>query len=135
MSAKWNPQPGAQADFFGQALGGAKIVQFRRKPLVDTARARNTDPETSHAAAKAVRDVGALTRQQFTVRGKVVANPGLTSAELAAHHAKLQCRGTWETYRPMYGRRLPELEGVHIRKGPPRICKVTGRMCVTWWPL
>lgn len=104
--------------------------------LTDTPRSRATDPVTSHLAADKVRDSGTLGRQQAHVLDLVQAYPGHTSAELAQIDAKRSGK-VWQELRPMFGRRLPELEPVHIRrcsKGNERVCTVTGEPCVTWWP-
>ena len=92
-------------------------------PIIDTPRARNTDPETSHEAADAIKASGELGRQQMAVLAAVRRWPGLTSLELGAR-MKLD--------RWAVARRLPELEGVHVRKGEAKT--VNGRRHVTWWP-
>lgn len=103
--------------------------------LADTPRARRNDPETSHRAAARIKASGALGRQQALVLDYVRRFPGHTSAELARRMAQARddTAATWSAYRPMLGRRLPELEPVHIRKGAERICEVTGFQCLTWW--
>lgn len=104
--------------------------------FTDTPRARSTDPETSHRAAARIKASGALGRQQALVRDWVARYPGHTSAELAREMARERDDDPrlWATYRPMLGRRLPELEPVHVRKGAPRCCEVTGELCIAWWP-
>jgi hypothetical protein len=94
-----------------------------RFPIVDTPRARNTDPTTSHEAADAIKASGDLGRQQQAVLAAVRRWPGLTSLELGARMSL----DRWAV-----ARRLPELEGIHVRKGEPRV--VNGRRHVTWWP-
>ena len=99
-------------------------VSIGRVPvMVDTPRARNTDPETSHEAAEAIKASGELGRQQLAVLEAVRRWPGLTSLELGAR-MKLD--------RWAVARRLPELEGVYVRKGEAKT--VNGRRHVTWWP-
>lgn len=104
--------------------------------FTDTPRARNSDPTTSHTAAARIKASGALGRQQALVRAYVEQFPGHTSAELARQMATSRGDGPggWAIYRPMLGRRLPELVPVHARKGEARICDVTGAESLTWWP-
>ena len=96
-----------------------------RALLADTPRSRRSDPETSHQAADAIRRSGALGRQQRLVLEAVKANPGKTAVELA-RIAGLD--------RYAVSRRLPELQPVHVRRGPPRDCSINGRPQSTWWP-
>lgn len=105
-------------------------------PLTDTPRARRTDPATSHQAADRIKDSGALGAQQHAVLALVRAYPGCTSAEIAMHYAisRGDGPGAWREDRPMTARRLPELSPVHVRKGEPRECTLTGSQCLTWWP-
>jgi hypothetical protein len=103
--------------------------------LTDTPRARTTDPATSHRAAARVRaDLG---RQQQLVLDWVQCFPGHTSAELAQEIARARDDDPrlWPKYRPMLGRRLPELVPVHARKGGARRCEVTGEECITWYAM
>lgn len=104
--------------------------------FADTPRARTTDPETSHKAAARIKASGALGRQQALVKAYVEQFPGHTSAELAMQMAisRGDGPGGWALYRPMLGRRLPELVPVHVRKGEARMCEVTGAESLTWWP-
>lgn len=92
-------------------------------PLAERPRARHLDPSTSHEAAAAIAASGDLGRQQLAVLEAVRRWPGLTSLELGAR---------MEINRWAVARRLPELEGEHVRKGEPRI--VNGRRHLTWWP-
>lgn len=104
--------------------------------LTDTPRARTTDPETSHMAAEEIKVL--LGAQQECVRAMVLNHPGKTSAELAYQFAKGISFGRdthWAEVRPMFARRLPELEPVHIKKGIARTCSITRKQCVTWWPV
>lgn len=94
--------------------------------LADTPRARRTDPETSHQAAAAIKASGALTKQQHAVLDAVRRWPGKTAVELARLSG---------LDRYAVSRRLPELNVVHVRRGPPRACKVNGRAQGTWFPV
>jgi len=89
--------------------------------------ARNTDPETSHEAARELVESGAQAQQQAQVAAAVRRHPGLTSRELA-FSAGLD--------RHMVARRLPELEaeGVAVH-GAPRICSMSRKRCQTWLPV
>ena len=89
--------------------------------------ARNTDPDTSHEAARNLVDSGARAQQQAQVASAVRQYPGLTSRELA-FSAGLD--------RYMVARRLPELEaeGVAVH-GAPRICSMSRKRCQTWLPM
>lgn len=143
MKARFNPHDGPQRDFFDAPmpkpiiLGGMsrKVIPFPiRQALIDVPRARNSDPETSHEAAARIKASGALNRQQQLVSDAVRVHKGFTSGELAKAHAK-QYGGTWQQHRPMFGRRLKELEPFHVKRGPARMCLVTKTKCITWWPL
>lgn len=89
--------------------------------------ARNTDPDTSHEAARDLVDSGAQAQQQAQVATAVRQHPGLTSRELA-FSAGLD--------RHMVARRLPELEsdGLVVH-GAPRICSMSRKRCQTWLPV
>jgi hypothetical protein len=147
VKPRFNPHPGAQADFFARmepridrVYVAPSVPLPERIPsfptaLVDVPRAANADPETSHEAAEYIADSGALKAQQDLVIGYVHQFPGRTSAELALEHAKATC-GTWKEHRHMFGRRLPEVavDVLHVKRGPKRKCAVTGRNAITWWP-
>ncbi len=91
------------------------------------ARARNTDPGTSHAAAEKVEREGKAGSQRAAVLKYLRLQPGSTSGESAA------ALGI-DRYTP--SRRLPELrDGGFVRTGPPRTCKVQGSTCLTWYPV
>lgn len=94
--------------------------------LADTPRSRRSDPETSHQAAEQIRRSGELGRQQLAVLEAVRAHPGKTAVELA-RLAGLD--------RYAVSRRLPELQPVHVRRGPPRECTVNHRPQSTWFPV
>ncbi len=89
--------------------------------------ARNTDPDTSHEAARDLVASGMQAQQQAQVAAAVRQHPGLTSRELA-FSAGLD--------RYMVARRLPELEsdGLVVH-GAPRICSMSRKRCQTWLPV
>lgn len=92
-----------------------------------TARARNTDPATSHAAAASMNDGKALKHAEIVLL-MVAAHPGLTSAELARDDGRL---GHYQV-----NRRTRELVEIgKLREGPARRCTVLGSNCLTWWPV
>lgn len=90
----------------------------------DYPRASNTDPESSHEAARAL-DRNKLSEQHETVTAAVNLRPGHTSRELSKE-AGLD--------RYMLARRLPELEGVTVERGERRKCSVSGLSALTWYP-
>ena len=92
------------------------------------ARARRTDPQSSHAAAFHVEQSGKAGKQRIQAGAAVLAHPGCTSAELAD-------RTGLDRY--MLARRLPELrdDGLVRQSGSKHLCRMTGRLAVTWWPI
>ncbi len=103
---------------------------MRPKPLYGTGKARTTDPDSSHHAARKMIDSGGLARQAGIVLAAVRRNPRRTSAELADH-----C----ELDRYQIARRLPELEAqglvekVHLQGTIlMRHCMATGSLAATW---
>lgn len=117
-------------------LDVARVARKRgtRGLLADTPRARREDPETSHQAAESVRSSGALGWQQQLVLEAVKRHPGRTSAELGAAIAEDRSEDV-VVWRYRAARRLPELQPVHVRRGPPRECRQTGRPAGTWFPV
>jgi hypothetical protein len=104
-------------------------LQFSAQP-----RARESDPLSSHLAAREVKESGRLGKQQAEVLAAVKRWPGLTSAELASRMA--QERGcAWFSLRHMVARRLPDLEPIFIVKGKMRRCSMTTHSAVEWWPV
>jgi len=90
------------------------------------ARARATDPATSHEAALEVEFLGTADTQRRICLAAVLAVPGETAAELAFRHG---------LERHVPSRRLPELRDAgFIRNGEARICRVMKRASMTWWP-
>ena len=88
--------------------------------------ARATDPITSHLAATEITRSGARRAQADAVLTLVRNHPGKTSAELAD-------LGNVDRY--MVARRLPEMRGATLTQGEPRVCGISQRQAVTWWPI
>jgi hypothetical protein len=89
--------------------------------------ARASDPASSHAAAAEVVASGAAAAQRARVLACLRSTPGLCSDEIAAASG-LQ--------RHAAARRCPELERLQlVRRGPMRPSRLTGRMCLSWWPV
>ena len=91
---------------------------------VQTPHSRNSDPITSHLSGEEIARSGARASQQSRVFFMVATEEGSTSAELA---------DSFDELRHMVARRLPELEGVYLKKGERRTCSISGRKAVTWW--
>lgn len=90
------------------------------------ARARNSDPFTSHEAAHEAEASGRANAHRQICHDEVLKHPGQTAAEIAAAIGL-------ERHAP--SRRLPELRDAGlVENGPARICEVTGRMSLTWLP-
>lgn len=88
------------------------------------ARARNSDPMTSHLAADAVERKGNAATQRTLCLAEVRRMPGQTAAEIAA---------ALGLERHVPSRRLPELrEAGLVRNGDARRCDVQGTMALTW---
>lgn len=88
------------------------------------ARARRTDPSTSHQAAFDVESTGSAESQRARCLEIVRKNPGLTAPEIAelAH-----------VDRYVASRRLPDLRELgHVRNGPVRRCRIKGTSMLTW---
>lgn len=91
--------------------------------------ARNSDPISSHEAARAIIATGDRAHQQHLAYAAVRAYPGRTSLELAALSGQ-------DRYR--LARRLPELaERGLVTQGPKRRCTASARglNAVTWEPV
>jgi hypothetical protein len=83
------------------------------------------DPQTSFHAGEQLRRSGKLAAQQQAVLEALRQCDGSTHAELGAFMGL-----HWLTP----ARRLPELERAgRVRKGEPRICRIKGSRCTTWW--
>jgi len=92
----------------------------QRQPL-----SHHDDPPTSRDAARKLSQSGRLTGQRRAVLDALHQCDGATHAELGR---AMGC--DWL----VAARRLPELERAKlVRKGEPRICKVKGSKCTTWW--
>jgi hypothetical protein len=91
------------------------------------AKARNTDPVTSHIAARDVDASGVAYGQRAACLSEVIARPGQTASEISV---------ALELERIVGGKRLPELrEAGFVKNGPSRACRVTGNRCMTWFPV
>ena len=90
------------------------------------ARARRTDPLSSHLAAAEVEDTGTASDQRAIVLQAVKDGPGRTAGELAS---RLPIDSVQTT------RRLSDLcDAGKIRRGNTRECTIKGRQMLTWWP-
>lgn len=113
-----------------------------QQPLVDTPRARTTDPETSHIAGDSVAQGGKLRARQVICKMAVNAWPGCTATELADRldgvsvpdRRGVLCPRPAGWWRYETSRRLAELKNVHAWAGPKRRCSINGTLQVTWWP-
>jgi DNA-binding MarR family transcriptional regulator len=87
--------------------------------------ARNTDPETSHQAARRMVDSDQLGEAQLRALKVVYRNANATASELS------KAAGDGDPRK--INRRLNELEKAGwISRHAPRRCKVTGRNAHTW---
>lgn len=94
---------------------------------VRTPVARNTDPETSHAAGEAVTASGQRHAQRAQVLAGLREAPGVTSFELA------EITGL---DRYVVARRLPDCRTAgEAQVGIKRRCTISGKTAQTWWPL
>lgn len=88
--------------------------------------ARRDGPLSSHLAGEESTLSGSRRSQAEQVMEIVRAAPGNTSAELAE-----------DAFMDRYAvaRRLPDLEHEErVHRGESRLCSVSGRLAVTWWP-
>ncbi|MAH46986.1 winged helix-turn-helix domain-containing protein [Candidatus Pacearchaeota archaeon] len=89
------------------------------------ARARRSDPGTSHVAAAEVEASGSAKAQRALCLQTVRSTPGLTAAEIAVVTGL-------ERHAP--SRRLPELRDCGlVCNGTARPCRATGRLSLTWY--
>lgn len=97
------------------------------QPDLFTAKARTTDPVTSHVAAYNVEASGKASTQRRACLVEVRRHPSQTSGEIA------QALGM-ERHIP--ARRLPELrEAGLIKNGAQRKCTIMGTLMMTWEPV
>jgi len=90
------------------------------------AHSRKTDPATSHAAASEAESSGRASAQRNACLDEVLKNSGQTAAEIASATGM-------ERHAP--SRRLPELRSTgQVKNGEARICKITGRLSLSWLP-
>jgi hypothetical protein len=88
------------------------------------ARARRTDPSTSHEAAREAEASGRAASQRYTCLQEAKKTPGQTAAEIAVSTG---------LERHVPSRRLPELrEALLVTNGEVRPCRETGRNSLTW---
>ena len=87
------------------------------------AKARRTDPSTSHEAAGLIERTSAGTQREI-IKGYVLSFPGHTCDEIAASVG---------LDRVATGKRLPELRDARlIGQGPIRKCHIKDRRMLTW---
>jgi hypothetical protein len=97
-----------------------------KKPDLEFPMARASDPVTSHEAADRVATGGIAHGQRAAILEKVRELPGCTASEIG--------RALGHAGNHVACRRLPELEEKElVKRGTPRICKVTGFRAATWW--
>ena len=106
------------------------MTELRHKPAMPLfeppARARRTDPVTSHFAAEESDASGTAKGQRTICLFEVMKHPGQTAAEIA------EAVGL-ERHVP--SRRLPELREMgEVENREVRTCKVMKSRCMTWWP-
>lgn len=96
---------------------------------------RNTDPGSSHIAARRHVGTGHKQANQAIVRALVAQFPGRTSVEL---HAALKGADQDRINRHELSRRLPELEEAGLihrcPKSQMRKCRIKNTHMLTWWP-
>ena len=89
--------------------------------------ARNTDPATSHLAAAEIHGEGKLAGLRRRAFQLVQDHPGKIARELSVIAGDNDAR--------TINRRLGEVEKLGlIYRGVERRCKITGRLCATWFP-
>jgi hypothetical protein len=86
--------------------------------------ARNSDPETSHEAARRIIATGDHEQQKMAVLAAVQTWPGRTARELARHTG---------IAHEIVHKRCPDLRKAGlIENGPTRLCEISGHSCQTW---
>jgi len=97
-------------------------------PVGGETMARRTDPETSHEAAKEFKDSGHLGETQKTFMDAVRDYPGDTIREIVQERLG---GDLWSM-----GTRASELKRKGwVYYGQKRPCRITGKPCVTLWPV
>jgi hypothetical protein len=87
---------------------------------------RSTHPRTSHIAERQIRTDGTLAKRAAYAMGCVMNTPGMTAAELEQHHGVRD---------GVIRKRLAGLRYAgSLHNGLDRLCRVTGRVCQTWYP-
>lgn len=97
------------------------------------ARARRTDPGSSHAAIRDLFESGAQGEQQLAAQALVREYPGRSYLRLHEIHLQASERpGGKLVFRdpPALMRRLGEV----AVKGTPAFCTIANRKVSTWWP-
>lgn len=93
------------------------------------ARARTSDPETSHAAAQQVEASGRAGSDRNRLLQAVRLHPGHTAGELALLDSV-------NMERSEVSKRLPELRRLGlVRNGEARECFARKSRMLTWWPV
>lgn len=126
MERRFNMAHGRQITLWDDFVARGMAAQEAVDEILVRTRARTTDPEPSHAAARDLVASGELGRQQALAFELVRRRPGHTSHELADGNTAL---------RYQLARRLPELARpplMLVKRGPARRCRVTGRLATTW---
>lgn len=97
------------------------------------ARARRTDPMSSHGAARDLFDTGIQGKQQLAASRLVQQHPGQSYLRLYEIHAQDSNRPGGElVFKNAVAlmRRLSEV----ARRGDPAYCRIADRKVLTWWP-
>lgn len=97
------------------------------------ARARRTDPPSSHGAIRDLFESGAQGEQQLAAQRLVQQNPGRSYLRLHEIHAQAsELPGGKLVFKdpPALMRRLGEV----AVKGVPAFCVIANRKISTWWP-
>lgn len=91
------------------------------------AKARHTDPQSSHEAARKVTRSGQAQSDREAILAVLRSKNGLTAGEIARELGE-----GWTNVR--VSRRTPEMEETgKVRRGAVRDCQVKNTSMVTWW--